>query len=99
MERVNEGTTSHHPFTLVDKNSAPVVPESLRYQLMASSKVLLLPWTSLPPNAVEVVVPAELNMIGTVGKKRYLAIEATHNGSEKITGEIQYQIHDLAAFT
>ena len=91
---VNEGSTSYHAIIITDKSGATVVPESLRYKLSDSIGVLI-EWTSLDISTTEIVIPAAMNVIGIYGRKRFLTVEATHNGGDKIPSEIEYELVDL----
>jgi hypothetical protein len=92
---VNEGSTSYHALDIRSAAGAVVVPEVLRYRLTAGEGIDIVPWTPLSTAAVEVEISAESNIIGTIGKKRYLTVEATHGGGDKITSELEYSIVDL----
>jgi hypothetical protein len=87
---VNEGSTSYHAITITDADGAPVTPESLRYRLMAAEGVEIVAWTVLAVDATEIEIASTNNVIGTTGRKRYLTVEATHNGGDKITAETEY---------
>lgn len=95
MAKVNEGSTSYHDFTLLGVDGGGVVPEALRYRLTAGNGVELIPWTQLALDCRQIEISAELNTIGDSGPWRYLAIEATHSGGDKITEEKVYKINEL----
>ena len=92
---VNEGSTSYHPLTIENKDGVTVTPEALRYRLLADDGTELVAWTSLSTSATEIEVSATHNTIGTSGKKRYLTVEATHSGGDKITEELTYTLVGL----
>jgi hypothetical protein len=92
---VNEGSTSYHAITITDADGAPVTPEALRYRLMAAEGVEIIAWTALAVDATEIEVDAADNIIGETGSKRFLTLEATHNGGDKITSELEYKIVNL----
>lgn len=92
---VNEGSTSYHAISFTDQSGAPVVPEALRYRLTAGEGAIILDWVDLSSDATEVIVSSEHNIIGSQGAKRYLTIQATHNGGEIITEEVAYTIVNL----
>jgi hypothetical protein len=58
----------------------------------------IVPWATLSNVATSVEVSATANTIGTGGNKRYLTVEATHNGGDKITSEIAYTLTDLKGY-
>lgn len=95
IAEVDENTASHHPFSLLDVDEAPVTPELLRYRLMASAEVEIIPWTEVDVGTTTIVVPAASNIIGTTGKRRYLTLSITHNGGEIMTSEARYKLIDL----
>lgn len=95
-ETVNEGSTSYHALSFRDQNGLAVAPESIRYRLMGDASAVLLDWQTTEPDAVEIEIPATLNVIGPAGgKKRYLTVECTHNEGDKITSEAAYTLVDL----
>ena len=91
---VNEGSTSDHSISFFDSGGVAVTPESLRYRVTDGS-VDVVPWAILANNATEIEISATANTIGTVSNKRYLTVEATHNGGDKITSEIVYTLANL----
>ena len=92
---VNEGSTSYHTFTITNRAGDPVSPSALRYRLLASGGVVLVPWATLNTQATEIEVSAANNTIGTYGRARFLTIEATHSGGDVITEELEYELRDL----
>jgi hypothetical protein len=92
---VKEGSTSYHAITITDADGAPVTPEALRYRLMAAEGVEIVAWTPLAVDATTIEIDAENNIIGDTGSKRFLTLEATHNGGAKITEEEEYKIVNL----
>jgi hypothetical protein len=92
---VNEGSTSYHPITIIDKDGVAATPESLRYRLTGNNGEEVIEWTTIETNSAEIEVDATSNTIGTTGAKRYLTVEATHNGGDKITSELAYTLVNL----
>lgn len=95
MAKVNDGSTSYHDLSFLDAAGADVVPEAIRYRLMASETYELIPWTALPLDCRSIKIAAGLNTILNGGNRRYLSVEVTHNGGDKITAELGYFIVDL----
>lgn len=91
---VNEGSTSYHAIAFFDKDGVSVVPESLRYHV-TDGTAEVVPWTTIAAGATEIEISATANTIGSGASKRYLAVEATHNGGDKITNEALYYLSDL----
>lgn len=97
---VKEGSTSYHPLEMLDRDGVAVIPEALRYKVTGENGVELVPWSSLSINAELVEISATVNTIGlTGGKKRYLTMEATHSGGDKITDELEYGLVNLKGIT
>lgn len=93
---VNEGSTSYHAISAVNKDGVAVTPEGLRYRVTGENGVELVAWTTVATSTTEIELSATINTIGaTGGKKRYLAVEITHGGGDKITEELEYSIRDL----
>lgn len=95
MPTVNEGSTSYHPIVITDASGEIITPEALRYKLSDSLSAPLVDWTDILAASTLVEIQSALNIIGQGGKKRFLTIEATHNGGKKITSEIEYELIDL----
>ena len=95
MARVNEGSTSYHALAFYGADGLEANPEAIRYRLTADGGAELIPWTALGLDCRLIEISAELNTIGGIGAKRYLIVEATHNGGDKITQELGYTIFDL----
>jgi len=97
MDKVNEGSASHHQFTLDGANGLPIPgnPETLQYRLMASETETIIDWTQLPVSAREVVISGSHNTITGGKTARYLTIKATHSGGEEITSELRYSLINL----
>ena len=91
---VNEGATSSHSISFFDSDGSAVVPESLRYQVSDGS-VFSIQWTTIANSTAEIKISATINTIGIGGNERYLTVEATHNGGDKITSEVVYTLVDL----
>lgn len=95
MDYINEGSTSYHSITPVNKAGEAVVPEAIRYRVLGDNGAQIVDWTAINENATEIELSATINTISTTGKKRYLTVEITHDGGDKITEEILYTIKDL----
>ena len=92
---VNEGSTSTHAISFTGADGLPVTPESLRYRVTAGPEIDVVAWATIANNSTSIEISATSNTIGTTGSKRYLTVEATHNGGDKITSEIAYSLVDL----
>lgn len=93
---INEGSTSYHSIAPVNKAGEAVTPEAIRYRVTGNGGVQVADWVTASPSATEIELSATINTIGaTTGKKRYLTVEITHGGGDKITEEIEYTIRDL----
>lgn len=95
MATVNEGSTSYHPIVITDASGEIVTPEALRYKLSDSLSTSLVDWTVISAETTLIEIQSSLNIIAQGGKKRFLTIEATHDGGKKITSEIEYELIDL----
>lgn len=95
MTTVNEGSTSYHPIVITDASGEIVTPEALRYKLSDSLSTALVDWTTISAVSTLIEIQSTLNTIGVGGVKRFLTIEATHDGGKKITSEIEYELIDL----
>ena len=95
MDYINEGSTSYHSITPVNKAGEAVVPEAIRYRVSGDNGVQIADWATVNADATEIELSATINTISTTGKKRYLTVEITHGGGDKITEEILYTIRDL----
>lgn len=93
---INEGSTSYHSIAPVNKAGEAVTPEAIRYRVTGDGGVEVVAWTTVDPSITEIEMPETVNTIGaTGGKKRYLAVEITHGGGDKITEELEYSLRDL----
>lgn len=92
---VQEGSTSYHSLAFTGKDGEVIIPEALRYQLQDGADNVLIEWTVLPTNTIEIEIAAEHNLIGPGSKDRVLTVEVTHNGGRKITKDLRYGIWDL----
>ena len=92
---IKEGSTSYHSITITNEAGVAVTPEALRYRLVAGNGIELVAWTDLPTSTTEIEVSAAHNTVGASGKRRYLTVEATHGGGDKITNELTYILIDF----
>lgn len=92
---INEGSSSYHSILPVNKDGEAVTPESIRYRVTGDGGAEIVEWTTVDPSTTEIAVSAATNTIGITGKKRYLAVEITHGGGDKITEELEYALRDL----
>ncbi|WP_028318346.1 hypothetical protein [Desulfobulbus elongatus] len=93
---INEGSTSYHTLHFLSPDGRThVQPEALRYCYNSSNGAEIIPWTSLPADATEIVIPGAANLIGEGEPWRHLTIEATHDGGHIITGEARYLLRNL----
>lgn len=92
---VNEGSTSYHAISAVNKEGEAVAPEAMRYKVTGEAGAGLVAWTTIDPSTTEIEVSSTVNTVGTAGKKRYLTVEVTHGGGDKITEELEYTLVDL----
>lgn len=92
---INEGSTSYHSIAPVNKAGEAVTPEAIRYRVTGDGGVEVVAWTTVDPSITEIKIPATINTIGTTGKKRYIAVEITHGGGDKITEELEYTLLNL----
>jgi hypothetical protein len=99
-ETINEGSTSYHPIIPASKDGNAVAPEAIRYRITGENGVELVAWTTIDVSTTEIEIPSTVNTIGaTGGKKRYLVVEVTHGGGDKITEELEYTLRDLKGVT
>lgn len=92
---INEGSTSYHSLAFTDKDGAAVSPSALRYRVTSGTGTDLVPWETIDAGSTEIEISATVNTIGANGNKRFLTVEATHNGGDKITAELEYTIKNL----
>lgn len=95
---VKEGRTSYHSYEFLDGDDVQVPSvESKRYKL-SSATATLIDWTAIAGTAPAgtITIAAEHNIMADADDtRRYVTIEATHNGGEIITDELGYVIVDL----
>lgn len=96
---INEGSTSYHSIAPVNKVGEAVTPEAIRYRVTGDGGVEVVAWTTVDASITEIEISATINTIGTTGKKRYIAVEITHSGGDKITEELEYTLRDLKGVT
>lgn len=89
----SEGSTSYHDYSFTDKNGDPIeTAEAIRYKLSDGVEILK-DWEAIePPTAPgEIEIDGALNIIDG-SCKRFLTIEATHDGGKKIQKTIMYEL-------
>lgn len=95
IETVEAGSTSYHDIAAINSAGAAVVPESIRYRLLAGPDLEVIEWSDLTPTLTQIVVPAESNMIVGGRRSRFLTVEITHDNGNKIVQEIRYNLEPI----
>lgn len=97
-KKVKEGTTSYHTYEFLDSDDVQVPSvESARYKL-SSARGILIDWTDISGTAATgtIEIASTYNVMNDVTDiYRYLTIEATHNGGDKISDEEIYTLVPL----
>ena len=96
LNAINEGSSSYHTISFKDADGNPVVLETLRYTLVDSKGLVIIPWTDLSTDATLLTIPGAKNKRSISIRPRVLTLEGTYNsGEDTITGEQVYIIRDL----